>query len=256
MTSQLLLLLPPSETKSDGGSRVSTNIQPDDPHLRAIGEKVRDHLIELSSGDAELAAKALKISARQAEKELARNRQLRDAEVKPAAQRYTGVLYDALDAGSLDDAARQWLDSHVLIQSALYGPVSAGSAIAAYRLSYNSKLPGASLRERWAEAVTAYLATHQGPIFDLRSKGYVTLGPLPTDRDDAVWADVVEALPNGEFRSLNHFNKRAKGLLVRKLAERHDDLITTLDELRDALEPEFVLEHVAQQQVRVVVRPN
>lgn len=255
MTSQLLLLLPPSETKSDGGSRVSTNIQPDDPQLRAIGEKVRDDLIALSSGDAELAAKALKISARQAEKELARNRQLRDAEVKPAAQRYTGVLYDALDAGSLDDAARQWLDSHVLIQSALYGPVSAGSAIAAYRLSYNSKLPGASLRERWSEAVTAYLSEHQGPILDLRSKGYVTLGPLPEDRDDAVWADVVEALPNGEFRSLNHFNKRAKGLLVRKLAERHDR-ITSLEELREALEPEFVIEPMAAQQVRVVVRPN
>ena len=83
----------------------------------------------------------------------------------------------------------------------------------------------------------------------------MTLGPLPEDRDDAVWADVVEALPNGEFRSLNHFNKRAKGLLVRKLAERHDR-ITSLEELREALEPEFVIEPMAAQQVRVVVRPN
>ncbi len=254
MTSKLLLLLPPSETKSDGGSRVSTNLRPDDPQLRAIGERVRDDLIALSSGDAEAAAKALKISARQAEKELSRNRQLRDPDRKPATLRYTGVLYDALDADSLSDAAKQWLDAHVLIHSALYGPVSAGTEIAAYRLSYNSKLPGPSLRERWAAAVTNYLAAHQGPILDLRSKGYVALGPLPARRDNVAWADVVEALPNGEFRSLNHFNKRAKGLLVRKLAERCDDAVTTLDQLGETLAPDYVVEAVTEQRVRIVVR--
>lgn len=254
MTSQLLLLLPPSETKSDGGSRVSAHIHPAEPQLRDISDRVRDDLIALSSGDADAAAKALKISARQAEKELARNRQLGDAERKPAALRYTGVLYDALDADSLSEPARQWLDAHVLIHSALYGPVSAGSDIAAYRLSYNSKLPGASLRERWAEAVTAYLAAHPGPILDLRSKGYVTLGPLPVGREDAVWADVVEELPDGTFRSLNHFNKRAKGLLVRKLAEQHSTSPASIDELRALLEPEFVLERVAPQRVRIAVR--
>ena len=59
-----------------------------------------------------------------------------------AIDRYTGVLYDALDAASLDASARRWLGRHVLIHSAPLGPVGALDRIPAYRLGAAASLPG------------------------------------------------------------------------------------------------------------------
>lgn len=220
MTRALLILLPPSETKSDGGSRPFPGAAPGRwDALAPICAQVQADLVALSSGDAGLAAKALKVSAKLAETELRRNQQLGNGPLKAAAERYTGVLYDGLDAASLKPDARGWLDDHVAVHSALYGIVGAGEPIEAYRLSHDSRIGGETLRRRWREAVAALLAEHEGPLLDLRSKGYVEFGPL-SDRAQHAWGDVVERLPDGSTRSLNHFNKLAKGELVRLLAER------------------------------------
>ena len=220
MTDPLLVLLPPSETKSDGGSRPFPSAPaPRRPELDAIRAAAMRDLVALAEGDADAAAKALRISPKLAEVELERNRMLASAPLKPAAERYTGVLFDALDAASLAPAARAWLDAHVEVHSALLGLVGAGEPIPAYRCSHDSRLGGPTLRRRWEAAIADSLDAHDGPVLDLRSKGYVALGPLRPGPERA-WGDVVERLPDGSTRSLNHFNKRAKGLLVRLLAER------------------------------------
>jgi hypothetical protein len=106
----------------------------------------------------------------------------------PAVDRYTGVLYDALDAGTLDAAARRWLGGHVMIHSAPFGPVGALDAIPAYRLAAGTTLPGLPpLRRLWADAVTDALAA-AAPTFvlDLRSEAYAALGPVPAIKPRAV----------------------------------------------------------------------
>lgn len=218
MTSSFLVLLPPSETKSDGGNR-RLRKKLHWPELEPVRASVRDDLVALAHGAPEVARKALKISSRLAGVELERNRAVADAPRKPAIERYTGVLYDAIDAATLSPDARAWVDRHVAIHSALYGLVGAGDAIAAYRLSHDSKLPGAPLKERWRAHIATALRAHRGPILDLRSKGYVALGPLDGGPERA-WGDVKERLADGSTRSLNHFNKQSKGLLVRAMAER------------------------------------
>lgn len=218
MTSRLLVLLPPSETKSDGGNRrLSKKLHW--PELDPVRASVRDDLVALAHSSPEAARAALKISPKLAEVELERNRALGDAPRKPAIERYTGVLYDAINAATLSPDARAWVDRHVAIHSALYGLVAAGDPIAAYRLSHDSKLPGAPLKQRWRAHIATVLRAHRGPILDLRSKGYVALGPLDGGTERA-WGDVKERLADGTTRSLNHFNKQSKGLLVRLMAER------------------------------------
>ena len=142
---------------------------------------------------------------------------LRTAATMPAADRYTGVLYDALDAASLSPASRRWLGSHVWIHSAPFGPVGALDTIPAYRLSAGTSLPGLkALRRHWAEATTAAIGV-EAPSFvlDLRSEAYVALGPVPASVPSA-YVRVVTS----QDRALNHFNKKSKGLLVRALAEQ------------------------------------
>lgn len=253
MSERLLILLPPSETKTEGGNSLFPSASRWS-ELDPIREETRRDLVQLSSADSEAAAKALKISAKLAEVELSRNQELHATPpLKAAVERYTGVLFDALDAASLADEERRWLDDHVAIHSALYGLVGAGEGIAAYRLSHNSKLSGPTLKARWREAISSALAVHPGPILDLRSKGYVELGPLPEGARGA-WGNVAERQPDGSLRSLNHFNKQAKGLFVRMLAQRFADRPEplSLEDIAEAVAPEFEIYRDQDSTVNIV----
>ncbi|MCB1274670.1 MAG: peroxide stress protein YaaA, partial [Leucobacter sp.] len=130
-----------------------------------------------------------------------------------------GVLYDALDAGSLGARERAWVAARVSIQSALFGLIAAGDEIPAYRLSAGSRLPdlGAPLKRVWRDAHQALPWAEFGWVLDLRSKDYVELAPLPPGAGDFLL--VAQRGPEGRVRALNHFNKAAKGALVRRLAE-------------------------------------
>ena len=213
----MLILLPPSETKRPGGfGRFAPETLRHDAALGAARAAVRDALVELST-DPEAAAAALKLGVKnRAERE--HNLVLGESGVLPAIERYTGVLYDALDAGSLDADARDWLDAHVAVQSALFGLIGAGEQIPAYRLSAGSRLPelGAPLKRVWGAAHAELPWGELGLVLDLRSKDYVALAPVP--RGTGWFLNVSQRGADGAVRALNHFNKAAKGDLVRRLA--------------------------------------
>jgi len=214
----MLILLPPSETKHPGGSGRPLDLDSLAlPELTAARETVVSALVDLST-DEDTAARTLKLSARQRH-EIAANAAIRVAPTMAAVDRYTGVLYDALGAQTLEAPARRWLGAHALIQSAPFGPIGALDRIPAYRLAAGTTLPGLPpLRRIWAAAVQDALSqTGAGFILDLRSEAYAALGPVP----DAVRSTYVRVVTEGESgvsRALNHFNKHAKGALVRDLA--------------------------------------
>jgi cytoplasmic iron level regulating protein YaaA (DUF328/UPF0246 family) len=171
--------------------------------------------------------RALRLSPRQSA-EVERNRGLADAPTMPAIDRYTGVLFDALDAPSLHAAARDYAGAHVAVHSALLGLVRGLDPIPAYRLSHDSRLPGLRLKSVWREPVASLLAGRDGLIVDLRSEGYAELGPAPAV-PDAVYLRVVSVDGDGRRRALNHFNKRAKGLFTRALVADRPDLHSRQD---------------------------
>lgn len=209
------ILLPPSETKRPGGEGTRLDLSRLAlPGLLPQRTAVVDALVALGADEDE-ARRVLKLSARQAG-DVALNRALRSTPTMPAVDRYTGVLFDALDAGALSAPSRRWLSSHVWIHSAPLGPIGALDPIPAYRLAAGTALPGVPpLRRHWADATTAAIA-EAAPSFvlDLRSEAYVALGPVPESVPSA-YVRVVTA----QGRALNHFNKKSKGLLVRRLAE-------------------------------------
>ncbi|MGC0367887.1 YaaA family protein [Microbacterium sp. SLBN-111] len=214
----MLVLLPPSETKRPGGDGPSLDLDGLAlPSLREPREQVVAGLVELSA-DEEASARVLKLSARRLH-EVADNAALRSAPTLPAVDRYTGVLFDALDAETLDEPARAWLGAHVLIHSAPFGPVGALDGIPPYRLAASTSLPGLpSLRKIWADAVTAAIRDARPEfVLDLRSEAYAALGPVPADVA-SVYVRVVSEGGDGVTRALNHFNKKAKGMFTRSLA--------------------------------------
>ena len=209
------ILLPPSETKREGGGGAPLDVSVLAlPELAPQRNAVVDALVALAE-DEQTARRVLKLSARQVG-DIAHNRALRIAPTLPAADRYTGVLFDALDAGSLSAASRRWLHAHVWIHSAPFGPVAALDPLPTYRLAAGTAVPGLPpLRRHWAAPTTAALTAAAPPfVLDLRSEAYAALGPVPADLPSA-YVRVVTT----QGRALNHFNKKSKGLLVRALAE-------------------------------------
>ncbi|MEU1972370.1 peroxide stress protein YaaA [Microbacterium sp. NPDC019599] len=214
----MLILLPPSETKRSGGSRRPVDLEGLAlPALREQRAQVLAALEELAT-DAETAARVLKLGPSQLG-EIDDNARVTSSPTMAAVDRYTGVLYDALGAASLDSAARAWLARRVLIHSAPLGPVGALDRIPAYRLSAGTSLPGIPpLRRLWAAPVSHALeAADPGFVLDLRSEAYAALGPVPASVASA-YVRVVAESEGGAVRALNHFNKHANGALVRRLA--------------------------------------
>lgn len=209
------ILLPPSETKREGGLDAPLELASLSlPSLNVQRSAVLDALVDLAA-DEQTSRRVLKLSDRQ-RGEIAHNRRLRTAPTMPAVDRYTGVLFDALDAPTLSAASRRWLGEHVWIHSAPLGPVGALDAVPTYRLAAGTSLPGLpALRRHWAKPTSAAIADAAPSfILDLRSEAYVALGPVP----DAVPSAYVRVVTE-HGRALNHFNKKSKGLLVRALAE-------------------------------------
>jgi uncharacterized protein len=216
------LLLPPSETKRDGGDGAPLELSALTGHeLTPLRSELVDRVVALAADPAAM-MRVLKLGPRLAP-EVDRNRRLWESPTMPAIDRYTGVLFDALDTNTLTDASRSFAAKTVVVHSALFGFVGGLDAVPAYRLSHDSRLPGLGLRRHWQTALAGQLADYEGLIVDLRSEGYADLGPAPI-RDDSVFVRVVSIGADGRRRALNHFNKQAKGRFTLAFLDSRPDL--------------------------------
>lgn len=200
----MLFLIPPSETKATGGGAINIT----QAHMTFGGlDPTRDQVIDAyikDSGDASI----------------------KSAPTMPAINRYTGTLYGAIHGRGLkgtptannslntDELARA--RTMVLIQSALFGVVAATDLIPAYKVSPSKLICGINLKRTWPEPHNqfAWARLSADPVIDLRSKAYAELAPLPENVDVYTVTVFVERA-DGSREQLNHFNKKAKGQLVR-----------------------------------------
>ena len=229
---QPLILLPPSEGKAVGGDGPSwapgrMSIDLDAQRLVAVGSLRR-------------AAKASKVARRKllgvkdaalAAATLA-DLSVLDAPTMPAIERYTGVLYGALDHRSLSKPTQTRLDRSVVIVSGLWGAVRPSDPIPDYKLKMSASLPKLGrMSTWWRPALT--------DVLDAEARGRRVWNLLPKEHDLA-WAaapDIerivvtfLDRRPDGSMVAVAHWNKLLKGSLVRHLAVHPE---TTVDDLRD-----------------------
>ena len=219
----MLIVLPPSETKSFGGDHPPLDWDSlSFPELNSVRKQIAADLVALDDPFTVLGISD-KLAA-----EVEANQQLLTSPTTPAILRYTGVLYDALSAGTLPNEALQRL----AIGSALFGVVRAGDLIPHYRLSGGTKLPTRSssttptLKSRWGGLITEVLSSADDLVVDLRSGTYQQFGRLKT----AITVRVESVQPNGSRKVVSHFNKHYKGELARVLALSEQDPIS-IDEV-------------------------
>lgn len=256
-TGWVLILLPPSEGKTDPGSSGGKGRRPAPldlaslraPSLLPVRQLVAEALVtechSALSNPAQLATvrKNLGLSASM-DHELVRNAELFEAPAYAAYKVYTGVLFAAADFGSLSAAQRRVANSRVLVASALFGLVALNDKIPPYRLNADAKLPtlpgmasrlgltsqpGKSIRPMktvWRAELDSRMPELRankevpgGLIVDMRSGAYAAMWPIPTElRDQAITVKVWQRGPGNTKTAVSHFNKATKGELARLLA--------------------------------------
>jgi uncharacterized protein len=223
----VLILLPPSEGKAPSGSGPA--VDPADllfPKLKGTRTKIMRALVRVAAGRPETALRVLGLSAGQAS-ELEANVTLFTAPTLPAADRYTGVLYETLglpDLRTSDPDAYARAESSVLTFSGLWGVVRPSDAIPAYRCSGGVALPRiGAVSKLWRDALAPAMEpiVEGRLIVDMRSSAYTPLWRIPSRlSDQTVTVRVLhESVVDGALKRtvVSHFNKATKGRLTRAL---------------------------------------
>ncbi|CAN5778975.1 hypothetical protein BH23ACT2_BH23ACT2_17410 [soil metagenome] len=138
---------------------------------------------------------------------------------RPAIERYRGVLYQELDAGSLRGAARRRLHRRVLVVSGLWGLVAPADPIPDYKLKMGTRLGSLGrLSTWWRPRLTEALVS---PV-----RGAVVWDLLPNEHAAALDWDalaprnrITVRFVDRRGRAVSHWNKLLKGSIVRWLAE-------------------------------------
>lgn len=235
LRSGMLILLPPSEGKTPPKAGEPLDLtELSFAGLAKTRKAVLAALVRFCRTDPTAAAVALGLGPTQAG-HVRTNTQLRRAPAAPALDIYTGVLFEALDAGSLRHAERARLNRLVAISSALFGLVRPDDRIPAYRLSGDTTLPDLGpMSSVWRGQVSAQLELESGLILDLRSGTYVALGPVPSAVAGRSVVGRILHEHAGKRSIVSHHNKATKGRLVRSLTEA-SSLPGSIPDLLDAL---------------------
>ena len=157
------------------------------------------------------------------------------SESKQAVLAYNGPAFQGLDAESLDAKAWQRLQDRLVIISGLYGAVRGGDKIKPYRLCMGCKLAGpdneANLYEFWSETLTDYVLKNVrdgGLVVNCASQEYSKAVDFEKLRAAGLQVVDVSFLHCG--RTLSVYAKRARGLMVRHIAQQPVCNVKTLQE--------------------------
>jgi cytoplasmic iron level regulating protein YaaA (DUF328/UPF0246 family) len=151
-----------------------------------------------------------------------RNAALSTARTARADAVYSGVLYEALDLASLDQAARRRATRWLAITSSLFGLVAPGDRIPSYRLPGATSLPGLGpVAAHWRAVLDPVVRERAGTglVVDLRSTTYASFWRPAPDLAPRVATVRVLHETDGRRSVVSHFNKATKGRLVRALLE-------------------------------------
>ena len=208
----MIVLLPPSESKSN-----RLRGRPADPTTWSFPDLIHARA-EVAAALAAASARpdaleVLGVSAGLAD-EVARNLLLDSAPATPAAEVYTGVLYDALGLATLDAASLRRARRMLVVVSALHGAVRLGDRITAYRLSAGTDLPGIGRPETWwGRHLSPVLTAHAGAgvVVDCRSGSYLPMW-RPSGAVATRWVQV-------RVPGASHMAKHTRGLVARALVQ-------------------------------------
>ena len=217
---KLFILLPPSEGKALSGA-AGTKFKESSGVFGKSLDKQRGEIINALRAARGGSPKLLGVSGAHLARAQAANLSIRGAKTLPARDRYTGVVWDHLDLGSLPGAAQKFAAKNIIIVSGLLGVVAASDPIPDYRLKIGAALaPMGKLSTWWRNDLSRVLNQY--------CKGSIVIDLLPQEHSAAFVADPKMIaqyfkvdLATRSGKAGGHDAKAAKGQLARHLVLNH-----------------------------------
>lgn len=149
---------------------------------------------------------------------------------RQAIYAFKGDVYMGIDSYSLSKNQINFLNNHLRILSGLYGILKPLDLIKPYRLEMGTKInnsKGKNLYEFWGNKITASvnetLSTHRNKtVVNLASAEYFSSIKL-SELESKVVKPAFKDYKKGKYKIISFFAKRARGLMVRYLAENKID---------------------------------
>lgn len=210
----VVVLLPPSEGKAPGGGRPPWRAG-SGRFGRRLGRTraaVAEALADAGGGDGRL----LGVSGDHLARAQAANVAVVGAPTLPAAERFTGVVWEHLDLDGLSAAERRRATERIVVINALAGASALDDPLPDFRLKLSVSLDGiGKLATLWrgvlSEVLNDAFAGHL--VVDLLPAEHAAAWEPDTSRFDHVPVDLVD----GDGRRVGHAAKAAKGALARQL---------------------------------------
>lgn len=149
----------------------------------------------------------------------------------PALFMYNGLSYRTMNPFALNDADIKYLNQHLIILSALYGPISPNTFIKPYRLDFLSKIKidNKSLKSFWKPLYNLEISNGD-TILNLASNEFSEL----FDKSNYIWIDFeFYENKNDELKSHSTISKKGRGWMVSYLARNKIKNISELKKIKD-----------------------
>ena len=230
------IIISPSKTKKINNLPIELKnilIEKNDFYLEILYPKITNKIIErIKIFSVEEIEKKFKLKKDKAEKLLEFYQNYENEKSGNALASYTGVAYKSIGIDTFDIEDFEYLESHLVILSALYGILTPYTNIKEYRLDMtNSIFENRSLYEIWRSSVNEYFEK-EDIILNLASKEYSKLVKSDNLIDFEFWNDT-----NGKLKQISTNSKKMRGFILNHIVKNR---ITNINNLKDITLNEYV----------------
>jgi UPF0246 protein GCWU000323_00901 len=230
------IIILPSKTKKINNLPIELKnilIEENDFYPEILYPKITNEIIErIKMFSVEEIEKKFKLKKDKAEKLLEFYQNYENEKSGNALASYTGVAYKSIGIDTFDIEDFEYLKSHLVILSALYGILTPYTNIKEYRLDMtNSIFENKSLYEVWKNSVNEYFEK-EDIILNLASKEYSKLIKSDNLIDFEFWNDT-----NGKLKQISTNSKKMRGFTLNYIVKNR---ITNINNLKDITLNEYV----------------
>ena len=230
------IIISPSKTKKINNLPIelkNISIKKNDFYPEIFYPNITNKIIErIKMFSVEEIEKKFKLKKDKAEKLLEFYQNYENEKSGNALASYTGVAYKSIGIDTFDIEDFEYLKSHLVILSALYGILTPYTNIKEYRLDMtNSIFENRSLYEIWRSSVNEYFEK-EDIILNLASKEYSKLIKFDNLIDFEFWNDT-----NGKLKQISTNSKKMRGFTLNYIVKNR---ITNINNLKDIALNEYV----------------
>ena len=230
------IIISPSKTKKINNLTIelkNISIKENDFYPEILYPNITNKIIErIKMFSVEEIEKKFKLKKDKAEKLLEFYQNYENEKSGNALASYTGVAYKSIGIDTFDIEDFEYLESHLVILSALYGILTPYTNIKEYRLDMtNSIFENKSLYEVWKNSINEYFEK-EDIILNLASKEYSKLIKFDNLIDFEFWNDT-----NGKLKQISTNSKKMRGFTLNYIVKNR---ITNINNLKDITLNEYV----------------